>query len=589
MCGIAGLMTRNGTPPDEITLDRLQAALGHRGPDGAGRHGHGDVRMMQTRLAIIDLKTGDQPFVHRDPDEPPLALIANGEIYNYRELHQDLAPAHFQSASDCEPPLHLYRRDGAGFAAALRGMYAIAIHDAVTDRLVLSRDPFGIKPLYYVETDHLFAFASEPQALIRAGVVEARENAASLHELLQLQFTCGRDTAFAGIRRVLPGETLVVRAGRIIETHRIEPLPTAGPEAMDETSALARLDTVLSQSVELHQRADVPYGMFLSGGIDSSALIALMQRLNTEPVRAFTAGFAGTGVPDERDHARAVAIAAGAKHTEVAFDEADFWRLLPQVAVAVDDPVADYAVLPTYKLAAAVHDAGLKVVLSGEGGDEMFAGYGRYRRAARPRIFGGRAMRATGQFDGLGVLREADMGWRRALNETEQALPASLSGLQRAQAADCTHWLPNDLLTKLDRCLMAHGVEGRVPFVDPAVANFAFALPDKLKVKGRLGKWLLRQWLQSALPVSQAMSRKRGFSVPVGEWIAGRGKDLGELVARQPAIQRHCHPDAVRVLFRSTGKRQGQAQWTLLFFALWHGHYFHGKAAGGDVFDVLAA
>ncbi len=589
MCGIAGLMTKDGSAPNEAALDDLQQALAHRGPDGAGRYGYGDVRMMQTRLAIIDLQTGDQPFLVQSPDEPPIALVANGEIYNYRELYGDLDGVTFQTASDCELPLHLYRRHGVDYAHTLRGMYAIAIHDAVTDRLVLSRDPFGIKPLYYIETDHLFAFASEPQALIRAGIIEATENAASLHQLFQMQFTSGRETAFAGIQRVMPGETLVVRAGRVIERHRADALAAAGPTEIGEEEALGRLDGLLENSVDLHQRADVPYGMFLSGGVDSSVLIAMMQRLNAAPVQAFTAGFDGTGVPDERAHAQDVARATGAEHTEVNFGEADFWDLLPRIAAAMDDPAADYAVLPTYKLAAAARQAGLKVVLSGEGGDEMFAGYGRYRRAARSRLFGGRPLRAAGQLQGMGLLRRDDAAWRACFEETAKALPRSFSGLQKAQATDCADWLPNDLLSKLDRCLMAHGVEGRVPFIDPVLADFAFRLPDKLKVRGRLGKWLLRKWLQSALPVSQPMSKKRGFTVPVGEWISAKGKDLGALVAAQPGIERYCHGDAVRALFQLSGKREGQAQWNLLFFALWHGHYFQGKPTDGDVFDVLAA
>lgn len=589
MCGIAGVMTKNGLPPDAAVLGRLERALRHRGPDGAGRHGVGDTAIVQTRLAIIDLATGDQPFVLDRDGEPNLALAANGEIYNYLELRDRLTDVRFATASDCEPPLHLYARNGARYADDLRGMYAIAIHDAAAGRLVLSRDPFGVKPLYYTETADVFAFASEPQALIRAGLCDARENAEALRELFQLRFACGRETAFAGIFRVLPGETLVVRRGGIAERLRRPALPVSGPQEIAEEAAEAALERMFAQSVELHQRADVPYGMFLSGGVDSSALIAMMRRLNENPVRAFTVGFEGAGVHDERDHARAVARAAGADHTEVSFGQADFWRLLPEVARAVDDPTADYAVLPTYKLAQAVRRAGLKVALSGEGGDELFAGYGRYRRAARPRLFGGRGMRAVGQLEGLGVLRDCGRDWRNRIAAAGRGLPASLSELQKAQAVDCAHWLPNDLLTKLDRCLMAHGVEGRVPFIDPVLAAFAYRLPDALKVNGRLGKWLLRKWLDRALPESAPFSKKRGFTVPVGEWISARGRELGPLVAAQPGVARYCHPDAVRRLFGSSGKRAGQAQWVLLFFALWHGHYFEGKAAGGDVFDALAA
>ena len=198
-------------------------------------------------------------------------------------------------------------------------------------------------------------------------------------------------------------------------------------------------------------------------------------------------------------------------------------------------------------------------------------------------------MRAAGQLEGLGVLRRKDGEWRQSIAALEADLPSNLSGLQKAQALDCAHWLPNDLLTKLDRCLMAHGVEGRVPFVDPVMAAFAFRLPDALKVKKRFGKRLLRSWLAETFPASKPFTKKRGFTVPVGEWIATQGKDLGPLVAAQPGVARYCDPDTVRRLFQATGKQEGQAQWTLLFFALWHGHHMEGKFNDGSVFDALAA
>ena len=468
-------------------------------------------------------------------------------------------------------------------------MYAIAIDDAPNDQLVLSRDPFGIKPLYYAETADAFAFASEPQALLRTGIVTPELNRAAAAEVLNLQFSTGAETPFRGIHRVLPGETLVVRAGRVAERHRIPALPDAAAADVAHAAAIGQLDELFEDSVDIHQRADVPYGMFLSGGIDSSALLAMMKRLNDQPVKAFTVGFASAGVPDERAQAERVAAAAGAEFTAIEFEEADFWRTLPDAAAAMDDPAADYAVLPTYMLAAAAHRAGLKVVLSGEGGDEMFAGYGRYRRATRPRWLGGRPLRAAGTLADAGVLRDGAADWRRGIAAAEAAASARWSALQRAQAVDCADWLPNDLLTKLDRCLMAHGVEGRVPYVDTVLAAFAFRLPDALKVRKRLGKWLLRKWLETQLPESRPMSAKRGFTVPVAEWIQARGPALGPLVAGQPGVAEMCRPDAVEALFGATGKAAGQAQWVLLFFALWHDHYLMGKTAGGDVFDTLGA
>ena len=241
MCGIAGLMTLNGAAPPAAPLRMMGAALRHRGPDGDGQYCSGDVGMVQTRLAIIDLPTGAQPLY-----EPGgAALIANGEIYNYIELREQsrsARPIVCSTQSDCELPLHLYRRHGLDFTLHLRGMYAVALHDPGGGRLVLARDPFGIKPLYYAETLRGFAFASEPNALIEAGIVAPALNRRARNELVQMQFTTGRETIFAGISRVLPGETVVVRQGRIVERRRRAALPEHGPFALDEEEALARLD-----------------------------------------------------------------------------------------------------------------------------------------------------------------------------------------------------------------------------------------------------------------------------------------------------------------------------------------------------------
>jgi asparagine synthase (glutamine-hydrolysing) len=586
MCGIAGMMTADGAPPPAL-LRAMGAALAHRGPDGNGHYRAGTVAMLQTRLAVIDLETGDQPLY-----EPGgAALIGNGEIYNYVELRAEMKGVAFSTASDCETPLHLYRRHGLDFVRHLRGMYALALHDPAAGRLILARDPFGIKPLYYAETARGIVFASEPAALLAAQVVPAQLVRQVRNEFLQLQFSTGRETIFSGIQRVLPGELLVIDGGHIVERRHVDVLPEGAPERIDAEEALARLDAVFADSVTVHQRSDVPYGMFLSGGIDSSAVLAMMARLNDRPVTAFTLGFPGGGVADEREHARAVAASVGARHIEVEFREADFWRLLPDIAASLDDPTADYAVLPTYKLARAAREAGLKVILCGEGGDELFGGYGRYRAVRRPWWAGGRLPRARGMFDRLGVLRGDLAGWRDgiAAAEVRSALPGR-TRLQIAQAVDCADWLPNDLLIKLDRCLMAHGVEGRTPFLDPEVAKFAFNLPDDLKVRNRLGKWLLREWLAEKMPVAAPFAKKRGFTVPVGQWIARRAGTLGPLVAAQPCIREIALPGAVEGLFaKAQSKHEGFAAWTLLFYALWHRHHIEHRKPEGDAFAALAA
>jgi asparagine synthase (glutamine-hydrolysing) len=585
MCGIAGLITAPDAPlPDAAVLERLAAAIAHRGPDGSGHTVVGRVGLTHNRLAIIDLATGDQPLFAGSA-----ALVANGEIYNFRELRAAMPGVAFATDSDCEPPLHLWQRDGADYARALRGMYAIAIHERAARTVTLSRDPFGIKPLYIAQTERCLAFASEPQALLAAGIVPRAIRVPARDELLQMQFTTGADTIFPGIQRVLPGETLTCADGRVLERRRVAALPEGGPETISEADALLRLDAALEQSVDLHQRSDVPYGMFLSGGIDSAAILTVMARLNASPVLAYTAGFAHPGAADERAQAARVAAALGARHETLEVTEAMVWRHLPEIVACLDDPVADYAAIPTWFLARRARQD-VKVVLTGEGGDELFAGYGRYRSAMRPWWMGGRVMHARGNFDRVVVLRARPAAWRDGIAAAEaRAAGTGRSRLMMAQEIDIADWLPHDLLLKIDRCLMAHAVEGRTPFLDPGVAAASFRLPDALKVRGGTGKWLLRAWLARHCPAASPFAPKQGFTVPIGQWIGGQGARLGPLVAAQPGIGEIADPARVAALFRAAdGRRRGFAAWILLFYALWHRTHILGLPPAGDVFETLA-
>ena len=584
MCGIAGLaMSPSAAPPSAATLSALAQALAHRGPDGTGHSVVGRTALVHTRLAIVDVAGGDQPLF-----AGPATLVANGEVYNDPALRREMSGVSFATGSDCEPPVHLWLRDGQDYAGRLRGMFAIAIHDRARRCLTLTRDPFGIKPLYYALVDGGLAFASEARALLDAGLVRRAVRPAARSELLQMQFTTGAETIFPGIQRVLPGETLRVADGHVLERSQVAALPEEGPEAISEEAALARLDRALMDSVEAHQRSDVPYGMFLSGGIDSAAILSAMARLNGGRVLAYTAGFDAPGAADERGQAAAAAAAAGARHEAIEITEAMVWRHLPAIVACMDDPAADYAIIPTWFLARHAR-ADVKVVLCGEGGDEVFGGYGRYRSAMRPWWQGGRVMRGRGIFDRLDVLRQAPVGWRDGLATSEGAAArGGRSRLQAAQATDVADWLPHDLLLKLDRCLMAHGVEGRTPMLDGAVAAAGFRLPDGLKVRDGRGKWLLRRWLEGAMPAARPFAPKQGFTVPVGAWIAGQGERLGPLVAATPGVAAVARPERVARLFReASGRREGFAAWTLLFYALWHRAHVEGRAMGGDVFEAL--
>jgi asparagine synthase (glutamine-hydrolysing) len=580
MCGLAGAMTRDGTTPAAAMLDRLLAAMAHRGPDGQGRLVRGDTALLHTRLAIVDLQTGDQPlFGGREPGTGT-ALVCNGEIYNNPSLRAAMGNTPFRTRSDCEPALWRYVSDGERFADALRGMYAIAIHDPARQRLVLARDPFGIKQLYYIVNDQGFFFASEPQALLAAGLAPAAIDPRARAELLQLKFTTGAATIFPGIHRLLPGETLVVERGVITARHHRAALPEGPPHA-PAGDALAALDRVLLDSVTAHLQSDVPYGLFLSSGIDSAAVLALMHRATGQRIHALTCGWDGVGV-DETAEAMRLAAAQGADCQRIAMGEADFWALAPQIAASIDDPTADAAVLPTWMLGRAARQAGLKVTLCGEGADELFGGYTRYRKQRAPWRWLARPPRSRPVLGELATLA----GWRDGIAALEHS--TGRSPVQAAQAADIAEWLPNDLLVKLDRCLMAHGVEGRTPFLDPEVAAFAFALPDGEKVDLRFGKKLLRSWLARTFPAAGAFVRKKGFKPPVGAWIARRAARLAPLLAAQPGIAAVMPPEAVAAHLARAGI-DSQPAWSLLYYGLWHSRHILGLDPAGDVESVLRA
>ncbi len=582
MCGIAGVL--GGGSEAEAQAAAMIEAIKHRGPNGVRIERVGDAVLAHARLSIIDLEGGWQPL-----HAAGSTVIGNGEIYNYLELIEEHG-LECATGSDFEPLLHLYAREGERAFARLRGMYAFCLIGG-DGRTWLVRDPFGIKPLYILEDfgdGPAAMFASEWRATIGFGGVKPALSKDNASELLSLAYTLGMRGKDDDLYRQGPGVATTADLGprdqQMFEVHnlpgprsdRTQPSPMRDafndplhqeidrrttPASSDE-QVLLQLDAVLEDSVRVHQRSDVPYGLFLSGGIDSAAIATLMARLNERPVTACTCGFEAPGARDERAQAERVARALNLDWRETSFGEADFWRILPQVAWALDDPTTDYATLPTYKLAEAAKDT-LTVVLTGEGGDELFGGYGRYRRALRPRLFGGRP--AEPQVDAP-FLKDGGEGalerWRQAAKA-----PPGLTRLQEAQWADIATWLPNDLLLKLDRCLMAHGLEGRTPFLDREVAAFAFNLPDRLKVRGRYGKWILRKWLERCCPAAEPWAKKQGFTVPVAAWIAPRAADLAPAMARHEGLAQVCDMDAVQAIFAREGGEKHL--WPLLFYAVW--------------------
>ncbi|MGO3518372.1 MAG: asparagine synthase (glutamine-hydrolyzing), partial [Acetobacter cibinongensis] len=381
MCGIGGIAYKPGAARvGQDVLERMASALLHRGPDGAHYARLPEADLIHTRLSIIDLPGGDQPL-----KSAAGTLIANGEIYNDPQIRQAMGAERFKTGSDCESALVMWEQKGAGYTATLRGMYAIAIHNSANNEVLLSRDPFGIKPLYFTEFEGGIAFASEPSALLASGLAPRTERSLLRDELLQLQFTTGAQTLFKTIQRVLPGETLRIVAGRIAERTIRSPLPaqTEPKKNLSEEQALEQLDYALMNSVQAHERADVPFGLFLSGGIDSASLLTAMSRLpRPEKLRTWTAVFEARNAADEADAASALAHAANTEHETVKITAAMVWDNLPAIIACMDDPVADYAIIPTWFLARKAKQD-VRVILSGDGGDELFCGYGRYRSAAR--------------------------------------------------------------------------------------------------------------------------------------------------------------------------------------------------------------
>ena len=582
MCGIAGIMMKGGRPLDPAVLGRLQAALLHRGPDAAGRFVRDGLALVSTRLAVVDPAGGDQPLRAADG----AAMVGNGEIYNAPELRAALPGFPFRCLSDMEPVLPLLARDGAGFAASLRGMYAIAAA-APDGTLHLARDPFGIKPLYLAETAECLAFASEPQALRAAGFSAAGPDAERRAELLQLKHCTGAETIFPGIERVAAGETLTLRDGQVVARRNIPAIAAVDAAPPDRAAAVRRFEAVMLDAVAVHLRMDTPWRLFLSGGVDSAILLGLAQRVTGERIAALTIGYPGAGTGDESAAAQRLAERAGATCRRVEMTEADFWAFAPRIAAALDDPTADPAVLPTWMLARAATEEGAKVALTGEGADEIFGGYSRYRRALLPALLRRRGER-RGVFTRSGLPLARFNGWTEGVDALEAAfIRQGRSRVDTLQRIDVAERLPNSLLIKLDRCLMAHGVEGRTPFLDREVIGFAFGLPDRLRVGLSFGKLVLREWLARTNPEARPFARKRGFGVPVGAWMHARREALARLVAAQPGVAELFRPEEAGAVMMAAAE-EDQPAWSLLFYALWHSRHVLGVDPAGDVAEVLS-
>jgi asparagine synthase (glutamine-hydrolysing) len=589
-----------GAAANPLQLRAMAQRLAHRGPDHQGLHTDGGLGLAHTRLSIIDLGGGDQPLY---ADDGRLSLIANGEIYNYIELRAELEQRgrRFATASDCETILHAYAEHGDDFLDRLHGMFAFALHDRARGRLILARDRLGIKPLYLARTADGWAFASELKALLPV-IGKPALNAHALAQYLQCQFSTGRATLCAGIERLLPGEVLTLEAGGGLTRRQYWSPRQIQPAALGFDEAAARFDELMHTVMIEHMRADVPFGLFLSGGLDSSLLLALLSRFKGEPIRTFSVGFPDSPRGTELDLAAQLAQQYGSRHTVLRPTGQDMLQRLPLSVWAADDLMRDFANLPTLMLAEAA-GAELKVVFSGEGGDEVFAGYGRYRRQGIQRwlknLFhpGSGGFRTTGNFRGLertlfgAPLQEAAREWRSDFISAWQSCPSAWSDLQRMQYVDLTTALPDNLLVKVDRMLMAYGVEGRVPFLDHRIVEFGLALRDTLKIRRARGKDFIRRWAVQFLPPGHLQAPKRGFTVPMSAWLTGDTLDrLERVLYASPAIREWFQPQAVRGLVerQRRGRNVTKNLGALLQFALWHRIFIEGDGSRPGLQDPIA-
>jgi asparagine synthase (glutamine-hydrolysing) len=587
----------------------MSGTLVHRGPDSDGSFVDGPVALAARRLAIIDLETGDQPIANEDST---IHVVQNGEFYNYRELRANLERAghRFRTHGDTEVLVHLYEEHGLEFARRLRGMFAVALWDAPRRRLVLARDRFGIKPLYYRATARELEFASELRALPRGEI-----DLDALEAFLAFNSIPAPLTIFRDARKLPPGHLLVWENGDSRLERFARPAPAAAGELRegDEAELIEELRARLRDSVRAHLVSDVPVGVLLSGGIDSSALAALAAEDSSEPLRTFSIGFEERSF-DELGDARLVAERYGTRHRELVL-RPDAALLLPALAEAFDEPFADSSALPTY-LVSQLAAEDVKVALSGEGGDELFGGYYTYvadllalraggvARIARPLVerlpsssarasFDYRAkrfVRAThlpplerhhawkeifspeARAELTGRRREFDPVdlYRARFAETESA-----DLLARLQDVDLGLYLVDDLLVKTDRASMAHSLEARVPYLDPVVTNLALALPTRHRVRWLRKKVLLRKAVAPLLPSEIARGKKRGFSIPAAAWLRGELEPFARETLAPETLRRQgfFRPEAVARLLDDhvAGKEDLSRQlWGLLSFTLWH-------------------
>jgi asparagine synthase (glutamine-hydrolysing) len=613
MCGIAGIMSFDGKPVSLEELQEMCAALIHRGPDDEGFYlGKGKgVGLGMRRLSIIDLQTGRQP-VHNE--DGTVWVVFNGEIYNFRDLRRTLEQrGHvFSTATDTEVIVHLYEDFGPQCVEHLRGMFAFALWDDHRKILLLARDRLGIKPLYYAVVNGRLLFASELKAILQVPEVERSLNWQAVSHLFTSLTTPPAESIIAGVRKLEPGHLLTASPGKEPQIKRYWEVRLEPDYSRPEEDYVEELRELLQESVSLHLVSDVPLGVFLSGGIDSSAIVATMARLAPGPIKTFSIGFPDRDF-NELDYARLVAKRFGTDHHELIL-EPDVVDKLEDLAWHLDEPFGDPSAIPTYMVSklAAEH---VTVVLSGDGGDELFAGYDKYvveGRERRFRFVPARIKRLLGllsrlmpegmrgrnllrhfslpeverYLDSLTLFRFEDKqhlfrneaferlsDYDPCLLEAELLKHADGHWLTRLQAFDLMRYLPLDILAKVDRMSMAHSIEARVPLLDHKVVEFAATIPPELRLRNGTTKYIFKRAMRGVLPDSILNRPKHGFGVPLGRWFRGQlGNFVRELLLSETSRQRGIFNTTYieqLVQRHENGRALDVHLWTLISFELW--------------------
>jgi asparagine synthase (glutamine-hydrolysing) len=611
MCGIAGIVNFDRRPVRREEVAAMCGALAHRGPDDDGFYLGGGVGLGMRRLSIIDLHTGHQPIGNEDGS---VWVVFNGEIYNFQELRQELeSRGHvFATNTDTEAIAHLYEEHGPACVDKLRGMFAFALWDDRRKQLLLARDRLGIKPLYFADLGGRLVFASEVKALLALGEIDVALDWPAVSHLFAFLATPRDQSLIRGVRKLEPGQTLIATAERGLRLARYWDVRFEPDRSHDETYFVEGLRALLEESVRLHLVSDVPLGAFLSGGIDSSAVVALMSRLTPEPIKTFSIGFADQEY-SELEHARLVARAFGTDHHELVV-EPDALGILEDVAWYLDEPLGDPSSIPTY-LVSRLASESVTVVLSGDGGDELFAGYDKYvveGRERRYRFVPGPLRRLCGRLPGImpdtmrgrnflrhlafdGIDRYLDA--TTLFNPDEQArlfaphVARRLAGydpwdagrpwladgdahwLSTLQYADLQGYLPLDILTKVDRMSMAHSIEARVPLLDHKVVEFAATIPPELQLKNGTTKHVFKRAMRDLLPAAIIDRPKHGFAVPLGRWFRGQLSGVVRDLLLSGASRRRgiFDPPYIEALIRrhEAGRPLDFQLWTLISFELW--------------------